>query len=111
MYSNFPKWVMVIDRLGHPIDWDLKPIDCAIRIPHGSSPKKKIKMLHKMVQHLSHTSNLPHMDYIRLRQGFVIEGKVDSQSGGPPNFKQPVMVQMKELKDYGILSHMSGVLF
>lgn len=75
-------------------------------------PENKTKMLHKMVQHITHTSDLPHMDTMRLKQGVVIEGKTDGQAGGPPNIKQLVVVQKKEFnRNYGIPSQMYGVLF
>ena len=36
--------------------------------------EKQTKMLYKMVQHLTHTFDLPDMDFMRLKQGVVIEG-------------------------------------
>lgn len=54
------------------------------------------------------------MDFMRLKKGFFIEGKIGYQAGGPPNIEQLVMVQKKKLKkkrNYGIPSHVSGVLF
>lgn len=45
-------------------------------------------MSYKMVQHLTHASELPHMDFMRLKQGVVSEGKVDDQVGDPPNIEQ-----------------------
>ncbi|CAI8609311.1 unnamed protein product [Vicia faba] len=51
------------------------------------------------------------MDFMRLMQGFVIEGKDNSQAGGPPNMEQQTLVQKKKLKkinDHGII-HSIGV--
>lgn len=70
--------------------------------------KKHTNMSYKMVQHLSHTSDLPHMNFMRLKQGVVIKGMVDGQAGGPHNIEQPIVVQKKKLKKnkvYGIPSH------
>lgn len=61
-----------------------------------------------MFQHLTHTSKLPLMDFMRLMRGVVIKGMVDGQARGPPNIEQPTMVQKKKLNkisDYGINSH------
>lgn len=71
-------------------------------------------MSFKVVQHLTHTSNLPYMDFMRLKQGVVIERKVNDQAGGPLNIEQPVVVLKEELKknrNYDIPSHMLGSLF
>lgn len=48
------------------------------------------------------------MGCIRLKYGVVIEGKTDGQARGPPNIKQPTVVQKKKKKlkknnDYGII--------
>lgn len=84
----------------------------------GSSYKvfqleKQSKRSYKMVQYITHTSDLPYMDFMRIKQRVVIKGKVDGQDGGPLNIEQPIVVQKKKLKknrDYGIPSHLSGVL-
>lgn len=44
------------------------------------------------------------MEFMRHRQGFVIEGK----AGGSPNIEQPTMALKKKLEknsDYGIILH------
>lgn len=60
--------------------------------------EKKTKMSFKMALHLTHTFDLQHFDFMRLKKGFVIEGKDDGKVGGPPNIEQLVVVQKKELK-------------
>ena len=45
-----------------------------------------------MVQHLTHTSYLPHMEFMRLNQIVVIEGKDGGQTIDPLNIEQPIMV-------------------
>lgn len=81
--------------------------------------EKKTKMPYKMFQHLTHTSDLPHMDFTRLKKRVIIEGMTDGQTGGPSNIEQPTMVHKKKLKknnDHGIIiligvpSHISEVL-
>ncbi|CAI8594026.1 unnamed protein product [Vicia faba] len=73
-------------------------------------------MAYKMVHHLTHASELPHLDCMRHKQEVIIEGLVDGQSGCPPNMDPPIVVQKKILKknsDYGmigILYHNSRVL-
>lgn len=48
-----------------------------------------------MVQHLTHTSNLLQVDFMRLKQEVVIEGNADGLAGGPPNIEQPIVFQKK----------------
>lgn len=67
---------------------------------------KQTKMSYKMLQHLTHASELPLMDFMRLMQEVVIEGMTDGQTVGPPNIEQPIVVQKKKLKkiiDYGMI--------
>lgn len=40
-----------------------------------------------MVQRITLTYQIPHMDFMRLNQGVFIEGKADGQAGGPPNIE------------------------
>lgn len=79
---------------------------------------KQIKMSYYMFQHLTRVSKLPLMDFMRLMQRVVIEGKVDGKARGPTKIEQPTMVQKKKLNkisDYGIIlsigvsSHISGI--
>lgn len=79
---------------------------------------KQTKMSYKMFQHITRVSELPLMEFVRLRQGITIEGMVDGQVRGPPNIEQPTVVQNKKLKkinDYGIIfpigvpSHICGI--
>lgn len=75
--------------------------------------RRKPKMSYQMVQHLYHTSNYPHMDFMRLKQGFIIDDMVDGQAGDPPKVEQPGMIQKKKLKkkkNYGIHSYAFGIL-
>lgn len=81
--------------------------------------EKQTKMSYKMIQHLTHASELPRMNFIRLKQEVVIEGKTDGQVGGLPNNEHPTVVQKKKLKkknDYdiilpiGVTSHIFRVL-
>lgn len=67
---------------------------------------KQTKMSYNMLQYLTRVSKLSLMDFIRLMQGVVIEGKTGGQVGGPPNIEQPTIVQKKKLKkisNYGTI--------
>lgn len=49
---------------------------------------------------------LPIIDFMRPKQGVVIEWKNDSQAEGPSNIEQLIMIHKKNLKniiDYGII--------
>lgn len=59
------------------------------------------------------------MEFMRLLQKVIIEGKDDGQAEGPPNIEQPIVAHKKKLKkiiDYdkilpiGVPSHIYGVL-
>ena len=73
-----------------------------------------------MVQHLTHTLDLPHMELMRLKQEVVIKGKAGGHARCPYNIEQPILVQKKNLiknSEYGITlhigvpSHMSKVFY
>lgn len=53
-----------------------------LNIEEGSSYEifqleKKAKMSYRMVQHLTHTFELPHIDFKKIKQGVIIERKID----------------------------------
>ncbi|CAI8588388.1 unnamed protein product [Vicia faba] len=56
--------------------------------------ERSTKMSKNMFQHLAQKSELSHEDW-------VIEGKANGQTGGPPNFEQPTSVRKKKLKKNG----------
>lgn len=81
--------------------------------------RRKTNMSYKIFQHLTHTFDLPHMNFMRLKQEVAIKGMANCQARDPPNIGQPTVVLKKKLKkngDYGIFfsigipSHIYGVL-
>lgn len=58
------------------------------KIHDACQDENKTKISFKMVQHLTHTSDLPCMYFMKLKQGVEIEGNADGQAGGPPNIGQ-----------------------
>lgn len=58
--------------------------------------KKRAKMSYKMFQPLNHASKLPHIDFMRIKQGIIIIWKIDGQARGPPNTEQPIVAKNKK---------------
>lgn len=55
--------------------------------------QRSTKISKQMVKHLSQESEVTHKDC-------VTRGKDDGQAGGPPNFEQPSVVQLRENTGY-----------
>lgn len=67
-------------------------------------------MSYKMLQHLTHVSELQFIDLMKLMQGVIIEGKDDSQVGAPPNIEQPTVICVFTIFLVSTLVHIESIL-